>query len=310
MNATKRGDRGRAPFTPHFPLITGSFVIVNFEPDGDSIRFIADDPSIFTNLHRGYLIKPSPKDGSVQLRLEGIDATELHYGNAAQPLGVKARDSLLSLMGFKHVEYAAKPPTKATKSKPVRIQGAILSLGSDPFGRPVSYALLARDLPNEASVPIEDTLLRKTVNFQMLNSGMAYFTVYTSMPSAHRFIFRSTALEARSARRGVWAIDSTSEFVLEDQNSIGPNGACILPKLFRRCTDYLKAVNGGFRGNLKDWILSVSTSPTRNENDQIIIWNFANPHSSVHVHLADLIDQRNRTIVFQGDMLDLVVVEK
>jgi endonuclease YncB( thermonuclease family) len=78
---------------PYYLLIPGSFVIVGYEPDGDSIRFIADDPSDYQFLHRHYRIKPSPRDGSVQLRLEGVDATELHYGSAAQPLGAQARST-------------------------------------------------------------------------------------------------------------------------------------------------------------------------------------------------------------------------
>jgi endonuclease YncB( thermonuclease family) len=90
-----------APFHPHYPVIRGTFIIAGYEPDGDSVRFNADDPTLYKHLHRNYRIKPSPKDGSVQLRFEGVDATELHYGAAAQPLGADARDALLSWMdGF------------------------------------------------------------------------------------------------------------------------------------------------------------------------------------------------------------------
>src|SRR5262245_61246945 len=46
----------------------------------------ADDPSLLETLHRGYKIRISTKDGSVQLRLEGIDAPELHYeGRSGRP---------------------------------------------------------------------------------------------------------------------------------------------------------------------------------------------------------------------------------
>jgi len=95
----------------------------------------------------------------------------------------------------------------------------------------------------------------------------------------------------------------TTEFVLEAQDSISPGGQLILPKLFRRCTDYLKAVEKDFKGDLEDWLIWVS-SGSRNENDHVVI------HSYLEVKLSDLIEQRNRKIVFKADLLDIMFVEK
>src|SRR5262249_13715690 len=71
---------GSAAFFPTYVVIPGKFLIVGYEPDGDSVRFAADDPAQYSHLRRSNLIHLSPTDGSVQLRFEGIDATELHYG--------------------------------------------------------------------------------------------------------------------------------------------------------------------------------------------------------------------------------------
>src|SRR5690348_6845906 len=90
---------------PYLLTIHGRLVIVGYQPDGDSVRFIASKPDLFAELKRGYKIRKSPRDGSVQLRLEGIDAPELHYGNAAQPQGDTARDWLLDQLGFTGAEY-------------------------------------------------------------------------------------------------------------------------------------------------------------------------------------------------------------
>lgn len=79
----------------------------------------------------------------------------------------------------------------------------------------------------------------------------------------------------------------TTEFALESQDSIGPGGQLILPKLFRRCTDYLKDVGKGFQGNLADWLIWVSTG-SRNENDEVVVQNY------LKVRLSDLIDQLTR----------------
>jgi hypothetical protein len=111
-------------------------------------------------------------------------------------------------------------------------------------------------------------------------------------------------LATRKANRGVWAQDTTEEFVLMDKNSIvAPDGQVILPKLFRRSIDYLKAVDGGFRGNLQDWLISISQG-SRNENDRVLI------RDSVEVKLSDLIEQRNSRIVFKEDLLNITFMEK
>lgn len=84
-----------------------------------------------------------------------------------------------------------------------------------------------------------------TLNQRLLDEGMAYYTVYSSTPGTHRRHLRSVARHARDAGAGVWALDATAEFVLDDQTSIDPTGQLILPKLFRRATDFLKAATGG-----------------------------------------------------------------
>ncbi|HLL41198.1 MAG TPA: hypothetical protein VK359_07800 [Rubrobacteraceae bacterium] len=83
---------------------------------------------------------------------------------------------------------------------------------------------------------VDEELLAKTLNFRLLDEGMAYYTVYTSTPVIHRRYLRGVAAKAREADRGIWAADTTASFALDDQDSIGPDGQLILPKLFRRCT--------------------------------------------------------------------------
>jgi len=289
--------------SPFYLVIKGKFVIFGKEPDGDSVRFIADNPNLYEHLHRNYRIKPS-RDESVQLRFEGIDATELHYGGAAQPLGAESRDRLLDWMGFENIQYKGN---RVQNSEPDAVSGVILSQAADANGRPISYVLLeedAKQLEDQDWARVNTVLLKKTLNFKLLTQGLAYYTVYTSTPSTHRKTLREAALAARKANRGVWAKDTTEEFVLVDKNSIvAPDGQVILPKLFRRSIDYLKAVDGGFRGNLQDWLISISQG-SRNENDRVLI------RDSVEVKLSDLIEQRNSRVVFKEDLLNITFVEK
>jgi len=289
--------------SPYLLALHGTYVIVGKEPDGDSVRFVADDPAKYGLLYRNHLIRPS-RDGSVQLRFEGIDAPELHYGTAAQPLGREARDKLLSLMGFQNVVYIQPRGTMVKEADPQPVGGFILTKAADIHGRPIAYALLEdAGLRDGAWTLVDDPLLQRTLNAQMLDLGLAYYLGYTSNPIGHRRFLRGRAATARESQLGVWAVDSSEEFRLVDQSSIDPDGALIFPKLFRRCTDYLKAVASGFQGNLTDWMQSVSRG-SRHEDDQVLL------DDGTVVPFSSLILQRNDKISFQPDQLTVTFVEQ
>ncbi len=134
---------------------------------------------------------------------------------------------------------------------------------------------------------------------------MAYLTLYTSTPATHGRILRAVAGEARKEGGGVWAADETDEFRLADQGSISPpDGALVLPKLFRRCTDYLKAVAGGFEGTLPDWLVAALATGRRPEDDRLLICG------ATEVSLSAVVQQLNQRIRFTADPLDIVFVEK
>lgn len=292
---------------PYYLCIHGELVIAGYEPDGDSVRFIADDASHYKVLKRADRIRPSKHDGSVQLRFEGVDAPELHYGTAAQPLGDTARDALLGWIGFTSITYDQNQPTRVRSATPTAVQAAILAQMAEANGRPVSYVLVkdTNQLPQDGTwVNVEQPLLDQSLNVRLLAEGQAYYTVYTSTPASHRSHLREVADKTRTGGLGVWHQDTTAEFALADQASVGPHGQLILPKLFRRCTDYLKAVNKGFTGNLGDWLIASSTTPSRDENDRVLL------QDATEVRLSDLLQQRNEHIAFQADLLDLTFVEK
>ena len=290
--------------SPYQMAIHGRLLIAGYEPDGDSVRFLADDPSLFKRLQRGYKIRQSPRDGSVQLRLEAIDAPELHYGGAAQPDGDTARDWLLDEVGFRDV--VCRPgSTTVTSATPDSVRAVIYGKASDPNGRPISYLQVGGGrLPqNGAWTNVTTAVLDRTVNARAMAAGIAYPTFYTSTPEPHVAHLRELAVAAREGKEGVWAVDQTALFQLVDQDSIGPHGQLILPKLFRRATDYLKDVATGFHGNLADW-LKANAAGTRQENDMVVL------PGGVEVALSSLLDQRNSYVAFGPDLLDIVFVEK
>ena len=290
--------------SPYHLAIPGKFVVVGKQPDGDSVRFVAENAAQYRDLRNGHRARVS-SDGSVQLRFEAIDAPEVHYGTAAQPLGPEARAAALQWLGFRNVRFADDGIT-VTSARPASVPGLIMSKAVEINGRPVSYVLRAEDAPvrGRGWKTVDRRVLAATLNQHLIQTGDVYPTFYTSTPRQHRQILRALAVEARIEGAGVWALDSTWQFVLEDQRSIGPEGALILPKLFRRATDYLKDRADGFAGTFPEWILDASTTPYRDENDGVVV------DERLEVHLADLVQQRNRRIQFQADPLDIVFVEK
>jgi endonuclease YncB( thermonuclease family) len=248
-------------------VLRGRLVVVGKEPDGDSVRFVPDTPGLLQQLAGAERIRLS-HDGSVQLRFDAVDAPELHYGQAAQPLGADARDDLLARIGFTGVTYADGGSTTVTAADPAGgVRAAILSAMAEANGRPDSYVLIGDDevLPADGVRLLADAdLLGRTLNACLLYEGIAYYTAYTSTPGAHRDQLRELAAAARQKSVGVWDQDATCGFDLTDTSSIGPGGQLILPKLFRRCTDYLRAAAQGFAGDLAEWVIKVSTDPRLN----------------------------------------------
>lgn len=292
---------------PFYRVIPGQFVVIDKEPDGDSIRFVADDPRLFRDLHRAHYLGLSQLDGSVQLRFEGVDTPEAHYGEAAQPLGRAARDQMLARLGFARVEYRVNESTRVLLALPATVRGAILSQAADTNGRPIVYVVPdghTSALALGAWQRVDGALLDRTINHWLLATGLAYLLVYTSTPLEHRELLRATAAAARQARLGVWARDRTAEFSLRGVHPFGPDGQLILPKLFRRCTDYLQARQAGYHGSLIDWLMASHGRGRQNKDDRLVV------AEQDEMRLSDLVEQRGQTIQFRADVLDLSFVEK
>jgi endonuclease YncB( thermonuclease family) len=284
-----------------YKVIFGEFVIIGKQPDGDSVRFKADNSSLFSKLKFAQRLKQS-KDETVQLRFEGIDAPELHYGGTLQPMGRESRDRLLEWMGFRNVQY---DNLTVSGSSPERVRGAILSAMVERNGRPVAYVLgqaEATGLQDGSSISVDDTRLRLTLNALSLEKGMSYFTVYNSMPAAQIKTFQQLTTKARAAKIGIWARDKTSEFTLENAGSINESGQLILPKLFRRATDYLSAKRKKkTTASFKNWL--IESRDTASSQDGLLL------ERGNKRRLSDLIEQNGSRVRFKANTLELVFNE-
>ncbi|WP_405980979.1 nuclease [Streptomyces sp. NBC_00158] len=131
---------------------------------------------------------------------------------------------------------------KITSTIPETVQGWILTRGADVFGRCV--ALVGTGLPpafNGYEVDVDDKVLEKTVNYQLIKDGLVYPTYYSGFSEVLRASLSAAAAEAREAEKGVWKEDRTLKGaeVVALRSLTDDNGAVILPKLFRRLKDYL-----------------------------------------------------------------------
>jgi hypothetical protein len=222
--------------------LAGTYRIVASEPDGDSIRFYPDDPTQWERVPGPHAVQTNA-GGGAQLRLDGIDALETHYGARGsvplhQPLEFahKAADELLRWLGFRGVQRDGEEVTQAT---PDQLPGFLLTRGADLYGRCV--ALIGRGDPPGASgsqVNVTVALLRRTANHRLMATGLAYPTYYLKLYPDLRRELTKQALSARPDK-GLWSLDRTQKGVEVESLATLTDDAVILPKLFRRLVDYL-----------------------------------------------------------------------
>ena len=261
-----------------FLIIKGSFHLCGlsrqgkpsgFQPDGDSMQFKPDQPTLLDRLERVADAYRLTSIGSTQLRFEGIDALELHFESHHQPrpLADQARDYLTGLLGMNPVAYT--PPENLTVKAPAArdgTRGFILGRALEEHGRPVAFAY-AGDPPGAdgASITLRAPLLRKSLNYKLLASGNAYPLFYDTLFAALRTSFSEAAAKARAERRGLWAEDkSTGGIKLAGEADLESHSV-IFPKLFRRLTSYFDSGGASLDGflpwlaNTKEQVLDLST---------------------------------------------------
>jgi endonuclease YncB( thermonuclease family) len=223
--------------------IAGSYRILATEPDGDSIRFVADDPSVWDRVGGPHRVRVNAH-GGVQLRLDGIDALETHFtpqgGHVLhQPLGLAdaAAAELLKWLGFRDV---VRDGENVTDVRADNERGHLLTRTADTYGRCV--ALAGRGDPpvgDGEQLVVKPAQLRRTANHRLVSIGLAYPTYYTKLYADLRDELSKQVAAARQARRGVYADDETQRGVTVTALSTLTDDAVILPKLFRRLTEYL-----------------------------------------------------------------------
>ena len=247
-----------------FHLIKGTFHVTGYSPDGDSIRFRAENEANWNLLGSGRLTINSKKD--VQLRLEGIDTLETHFatpgGEVHQPrlLANAATDFLLSHLHIKNVVWdnAHRNIVKAKDGT----SGYILTQQKDINGRPVSFVFAGTPSEQDGSnVFLDSKRLKDSLNYQTLALGNAYVTYYVGLFSDLRKTLTEAATKARTKHLGVYKDDKTNAGVVLNQLAVIIDEQPILPKLFRRLTEFIAGDDPPNLEGFLVWLAARDTKP-------------------------------------------------
>jgi hypothetical protein len=235
-----------------FTLIKGTFHVVGYQPDGDSIRFRADHLENWALLN-GPAVELNAREHA-QLRIEAIDTLETHYEGHHQPLELAraALDFLLAELGIKQIAFDAAGIKVIAAEDGTR--GYILARKAEKYRRPVSF-VFADDTDEEdgAQVFLHADRLEDSANYKLAQAGLAYPTYYTGLFYDLRQKLTSAVEQARQAGgKGIWVGDSTnSGFIVSSLTSVTEDEV-ILPKLFRRIINYMGA--GGSIDGFKEYL--------------------------------------------------------
>ena len=270
-----------------YKVIKGTFHVKNYSPDGDSIRFKADN-----EVHWDFFkwSKKKNKAQNVQLRIEVIDALETHYEGYSQPavFALAALETMLEFLNIRIKSYNLNfsKITDAQDGAP----GFIAASEVDGFDRPISFAFTADVKLNDGD-ELEPGYLpvKKSFNYQLAKEGLAYPCFYYGLDSSILKEFQKAVKTARDARRGIWAIDRTKGFTFWHPKTIRED-VIILPKLFRRLISFMESKSSidELPAYLKDTgdYLRIIGNPEQTRLDKLIV--ISNNHISLNTDLEQI----------------------
>lgn len=234
-----------------FHLIKGTFHVVGYSPDGDSIRFQADDRENWRLLD-GPPVALNAREHA-QLRIEAIDTLETHYQGHHQPLKLadKALRFLINELGIKKVKFNKGGKVASAQDG---TRGYILSRMVERNHRPVSFVFAGEaEEEDGAEVFLRADRLEDSINYKSALAGLAYPTYYTGLFSDLRKKITAAVAQARKGEgKGIWPKDRTTKgFTVTSLSSV-TDREVILPKLFRRIVSFMG--DGGSIDGLKDYL--------------------------------------------------------
>lgn len=206
-----------------FTLIKGTFIPAVGIPDGDTVRFRADNSSLLCGLERKVdSLDINGQNCTVALRYEGIDAPER---GAREPFACDATARNINLLGLNDV-YDTGP-------------GYILARQLGRWGRPIAFVFAGKtEEADGTSVHLGADRMRESVNFQLIEAGVVYPLFYDTLFADLRTPLAEATVAAREADLGLWPSDRTGEGVTFSTAGSLPLISPIFPKIWRRLKKY------------------------------------------------------------------------
>lgn len=195
------------------------------------------------------------RNQTVQGRLEGIDALELHFYGLSQHLNwaTAARDHLLNVLGVP----LASPPAEG-------VPAWALTRSADIYGRCIAFLIRdGVDLQDGARFMLgSDALLELiagSANHEMLLAGHAFPLFYEFLPDSFQKILAEAHLDAKANSRGCLPEDKTlsgARFLTSED----VEEAVFNPKVARRLFRWFGTRPQGHRGlqGLRNFLMTES----------------------------------------------------
>jgi len=316
--------------------VTGTIDLAQFWPTGSSD---ADTTKILVNVGAGaFKFRPSPgkafkktnafRDATVigrvrkkaidgknriTIRLQGIDAPELHYRPSSQISDKKGRTAQQKK---RYLEVNEEYRQNLAETATVPLARFLGRAGVSPITCTIESAV---DYPDEVfdtygrfvgDIHVRIGQRDSNVNLWLVRQGLAFPAFYNSMSEDEINSLRRAADQAWAADRSIWPnlpdyvgrLDWNMIYRRPSQNPLfseaQDTGPVVLPKLFRRLSSwevnrYAKMVTGGFWKYLKD------------HRDQCYLTSefLADPTSATVYGLHDLIDPDGFVTVWPEDLV-------
>jgi endonuclease YncB( thermonuclease family) len=255
--------------------VAGTITVSQFWPEGksdadtasividvteDSFRFRRHEGAPFqvTRFFQGAVVlgrrrkEPVSPAGKMTIRLQGIDAPELHYRPSALSKEEKNAASAAKIQAFKAVNHSYRQRLGATASK--ALHDFVRRARADTVACRVFTHV---DKPNEVfdtygrfvgdiEITVDGT--RADINHWLIENGWAFPGFYASMNDDEIMTLSRLAAAARRARKGIWpnfskTIGSFDFDLLEPKKGetevlADDKGSVIFPKLYRRQTNW------------------------------------------------------------------------
>lgn len=276
-------------------VVKGTFHVEGYSPDGDSVRFLADDMDFLKKL-------PGPdlalsKAGHAMLRFEAIDALETHFGgHHHQPIefAFEARELLLTLLGIKNVQWNEKG-SKITSADDGTL-GYLLTNKIENRGRVLSFVYTGTiNKKTGDKIFVDKKLIKQSLNYKIIEKGLAFPTYYINFLPELRNEFTKAVEKARKTGIGFWPLDKTNKGVIvEDIEDVSETNI-IMPKLFRRIAAFFE----------KHSSIDEFKTYLEKQDDQLIIL----PTNKKKI-LSDIVTVKNKTVKLTKKPENIVFEEK